>query len=254
MFALCEADRPRYDGAMRRFLLCLAIAGCARAGKENTIVGGLDDAGSRGDGLDASRDASPSQITLSQTTSEEIAPDASFDCHDSGNSTSTNSYYRVFALSDHGIASALHVLQVDFGIDAAHAGTGGKQPAMVNVGTYGGTIGANTLNLSLVQPVNSASIQIPDGSGTRMTVPILADIAAGTSVIVELAIPDGRTAKNRFHIAVNAQGERRPAYTFSPECDGASGSPLTMQSAAAAAGKGESDMVLTVTGTTDTPD
>jgi len=240
---------------MRRLLLCLAIAGCARAGKENTIVGGLDDAGPRGDGLDAPPgDASAPQITLSQTASEEIVPGASFDCHDSSNSTSTNSYYRVFTLSDYGIASPLHVLQVDFGIDTAHAGTGGKQPAMVNVGTYGGTTGGNTLNLSLVQPVNSASIQIPDGNGTRMTVPIPADIAAGTSVIVELAIPDGRTAKNVFHIAVNAQGERRPGYTFSPQCDGVNGSPLTMQSAAAAAGKGESDMVLTVTGTTDVPD
>ena len=26
---------------MRRLLVCLAIAGCARAGKENSIIGGL---------------------------------------------------------------------------------------------------------------------------------------------------------------------------------------------------------------------
>ena len=35
---------------MRWLLICLAIAGCARAGKENSIIGGLSDAGDRGDG------------------------------------------------------------------------------------------------------------------------------------------------------------------------------------------------------------
>ena len=36
---------------MRWLLLCLVIAGCARAGKENSIIGGLFDAGPR-DGTD----------------------------------------------------------------------------------------------------------------------------------------------------------------------------------------------------------
>jgi hypothetical protein len=246
---------------MRRFVLCLAIAGCARAGKENSIVGGLDDAGPRGDGgiipaPDASLvDASPQQMTLTQTTSEEIALGASFDCHDKPTGfTRINSYYRVFTLADHSIATTLHVVQVDFGIDTAQAGTGGKQPATVNIGTYGGTPGADTLNLSLVRAVSSASIQIPDGSGTRMTVPIAADIAAGTSLIVELAIPDGLAGHNKFQIAVNAKGERRPGYTVSPLCDAMDPVPHTMQSIAATLGLGETDMVLTVTGNTDVPD
>ncbi|HEX3763792.1 MAG TPA: hypothetical protein VHW23_34085 [Kofleriaceae bacterium] len=244
---------------MRWLLVFLTIAGCARAGKENSIIGGLNDAGVRGDGSivlepDAPLiDAPPQQVTLTQTTSGELALGASFDCHDKPTGFSrSNSYYRVFTLSDYGVATTLHVIQVDFGVDTATAGTGGMQPATIHIGTYGGTPGGPTLDLTQVRPITSADVQIPDDS-TRMTVPIAADVAPGASLIVELALPDGLTDKNQFLIGVNAKGERRPGYTLSIECDGAAASPQTMQAVAASINQGETDIVLSVTGMTDTP-
>jgi hypothetical protein len=236
---------------MRWLLICLAIAGCAKAGKENTIIGGVIDAGTRGDGLDAlPDDASLQQTTLTQTASDAVAMGASlFNCH--GSSTGfifENSYYRVFALADDGIATTLHVTQVDFGIDTAIAGIGGKQPGTIRIGAYGGALGGTTLDLSLVRAINSADIQIPDGSATKMTVPITADIAATASILVELFIPDGRTDGNKFKIGANAGGERKPSYVRGPDCG--TSDPTTLKSLSPG---DEIDLILTVTGMTETP-
>jgi hypothetical protein len=236
---------------MRRLLICLAIAGCARAGKENSIIGGLTDARPRGDAteippVDASPiDAPPQQTTLSQTTSNAIAVNNSFRCPDGA-----NSYYRMFTLADYSITTTLHVTQVDFGIQDALGGQGTTQPATLHVGTYGGPTGNTTLDLTQVRMISSLDIKIPDGSATTMSVPIMADIAPTTSVIVELAIPDGAATGDRFFIGTNTDGERRPAYTLEPQCGFTD--PTSMQSIADQFQFGNVHMVLTVTGTTDT--
>lgn len=240
-------------GGMRWLLVCLAIAGCARAGKENTIIGGVIDGGTRGDGLDALPDgAVPGQITLRQTTSDAVVVGASlFNCHGSVSGfVFENSYYRVFRLADHGIASTLHVTQVDFGIETAVAGTGGKQPGTVRIGNYGGPLGGTTLDLSKVRPINSVDIQIPDGTATTMTVPITADVAPTASVIVELFIPDGRSAGNKFKVGANTSGESAPGYvgTADPDCD--IPDPTSLKTLVP---DQKVDLILTVTGTTDTP-
>ncbi|HEX8106187.1 MAG TPA: hypothetical protein VF516_00605 [Kofleriaceae bacterium] len=242
---------------MRWLLICLAIAGCARAGKENSIIGGLTDARPRGDAEtvplpDASPfDAPPQQVTLTQTANNAITKDNSFACVDAG-STLQNSYYRVFKLADYEITTTLHVIQVDFGIQTAAAGGGaGSQPATVHIGSYAGTPGGTTLDLSQVRMINSANIKIPDGSATGMTVPITADIAPGTSVIVELAIPDGTAAGNKFFVGTNTDTERAPGYTSEPDCGVTQ--PTSMQSIADDNMFGNVHLVMTLTGMTDTP-
>lgn len=223
---------------MRWLLICLAIAGCARAGKENTIIGGLDDA--------RSSDA-PKQTTLTQTTSNAIVASNSFRCP-----LGPNSYYRVFTLADSGITTTLHVTQVDFGIQDAIAGNSGTdQPATVNIGTYAGPLGNTTLDLAQIRPISSADIKIPNGSATTMTVPIAADIAPTASAIVELALPDPATSQDSFLVGTNTDGESHPAYTLEPKCSHPS--PTTMQSIADANMFGNVDIVMTVTGTTDAP-
>lgn len=42
---------------MRWLLVCVALAGCARAGKENVIIGGIIDAGPRRDASEIPPDA-----------------------------------------------------------------------------------------------------------------------------------------------------------------------------------------------------
>lgn len=242
---------------MRWLLICLAIAGCARAGKENSIIGGLTDARPSGDAEtvpapDASPfDAPPQQVTLTQTASNGITKNNSFGCVSSG-ITLQNSYYRVFKLADYAITTTLHVSQVDFGIQTATAGGGaGSQPATVNIGTYAGTPGGMTLDLSQVRMINSANIKIPDGSATGMTVPITADISPTTSVIVELAIPDGTAAGHTFFVGTNTDTERAPGYTLGPDCQITS--PTSMQSIADDNMFGNVHLVMSVTGMTDTP-
>lgn len=221
--------------AVKWCLVSLAIAGCASAGEGNHIIGGITDAGG------------PQQVTLSQTTSAAITPGNSFACTTVPGLTRENSYYRVFTLADHGISTTFHVTQVDFGIQAALAGAGQKQAGQVRIGTYGVTSVEATLDVTQIRALTSADIQIPDGSGTRVTVPIAGDIAPSERLIVELLIPDGTAAGNQFFIGTNALGEKLPGYLRSPDCGYAR--PTTMFSVASDRGAGEIDLVLTVTGT-----
>jgi hypothetical protein len=243
---------------MRWLLLVLTIAGCARAGKENSIIGGLTDARPSGDadtvpGPDASPiDAPPQQVTLTQTASNGITKNNSFGCVVSSGVTVPNSYYRVFKLADYGVATTLHVMQVEFGIQTATAGGGaGSQPATLHIGTYAGTPGAATLALSMISEVRTMNIRIPDGSATRMTVPIAADIAPTANLIVELAIPDGRPDGNKFFVGTNTDLERAPGYTLGPECGITQ--PTSMQSIADDGDGRHVALVMTVTGMTDLP-
>jgi hypothetical protein len=241
---------------MRCLLVLLAIAGCAKAGKENSIIGGLNDAGAASDGddfpeADASPiDAPPQQVTLAQTTSNTITRNHSFACivDNTGGISYQNSYYRVFTLADHGITSTLHITEVTFGIESASAGgVAITQPAQIKLGTYTATPAGTTLDPTRIVNTVTTSIQIPDGEGTTMTVPIKEDLEPTTNLIVELAIPDGRAKGNSFFIGTNGLGERKPGYTRGPDCDYLS--PTTMAKVATDIGAGETDIVLTVTGT-----
>src|ERR1041384_3533341 len=125
---------------MRWLLICLAIAGCARAGRENSIIGGLSDARPSGDAdtvpaPDASPiDAPPQQVTLTQTASLGITKNNSFGCVADG-VTHQNSSCGVFKLADYQITTTLHVTQVVFGIEVAAAGgSASSQPATLHLG------------------------------------------------------------------------------------------------------------------------
>jgi hypothetical protein len=236
---------------MRWLPTCLVLAGCASAGPQNTIVGGLMDAGTGGS-RDAAADAAEGQVTLVETTSSDIALGRSFACVQPPlNYTLENSYYRVFTPADHGVSGTLHVTHVDFAIDTATAATGGSQRGKINLGTYTGVPGAATLDLSLVTAISSTDITIPDGGGTHMAVPITADIAADAHLLVELFIPDGMvpaTPGNQFLIGMSGDAERQPGYTRGPGCG--TSTPVTMQSVA-----GTDDafaILMTVTGTAST--
>src|SRR5262245_43766083 len=121
---------------MRWLFVALAVAGCAKAGPGNSIIGGLEDAGPGVDAAvdpepDASPiDAPPEQVTLAQTVTGAMLDRNSISCQsDLPGSTRPNSYYRVFALSEHAIATALHVTEVAFAIEAARSGAGTDQAA-----------------------------------------------------------------------------------------------------------------------------
>jgi hypothetical protein len=246
---------------MRWLLVGLAIAGCAKAGPPNSIIGGLTDGGeTRPDGdprIDAGDppepdaapiDAPPQQVTLTQTVTGSIFDGNSIACQPPiPGVTRPNSYYRVFALSDYGIATTLHVTEVAFAIQDATSGDGPDQAATLNVGTYAVTPVGDTLDLRQIRPISSTPIRIPDGHLTRMAVPVAADIPATTNLIVELAIPADAQVQNEFFIGTNQDGERKPGYLRAATCGYAD--PTTLQRVALDNDFGAIDIILTVTGT-----
>jgi len=254
--ALGAPRRPGYHAAMRWLLVYLAVAGCARAGKENSIIGGLTDARPRsGDsGIVPEPDASPidaptAQVAMNQTASGAIDTDNLYGCFDPSTGFSREtSYYRVFTLADYAVASTLRVTEVDFAIADA-TGAGGQQPGKVNLYSYGGPIDGTTLDLSQVRMVSSVDIQIADGTGTRMAVPITGDVAPSTNLLVEIMTPDGLGDGNDFSLGTNTAGERHPGYVRSPSC-GSIADPTAMSSL----GFGEVDALISAIGITGAPD
>lgn len=243
-----------YHGAMRWLVpLAIAGAGCASAGKGNSIIGGLTDAGLDGRGSSTNNfpepdaaliDAPPQQITLAQGA-DTITRDNSIVCfNDRTGNTLANTYVRVFSLDDFSVTSPLHVTQVDFGIELADAGPGAlMQPAQVTIGSYGDTPGT-TLDVAQLTAIQRADIMIADGSGTRMTVPITADLRPGARLVVELALPDGDDAGSSFVIGSNTEGQKQPGYLSAPDCE--LNSPTAIDTLTAR----EVDVVMSVTGTT----
>jgi len=247
-----------YD--MKWFVVGLMVAGCASAGKGNSIIGGLSDAGVEDPGQpdaaqddarnDPVSDALTQQLTLTQTRRTTITDGNSFACMSSSGATAQNSYYRVFALDDFDITTPLHVTQVDFGIERADAGSNATaQPATIKIGTYGANPVGTTLDPAQIVPNTEVAVMIPDGRRTRMTVPIEVDAAPGSRLIVELNLPDGTNTDSHFLIGSNADGERQPGYLSATAAGCQLDVPTTMQSVAASLMRDDADILLTVTGT-----
>ena len=244
---------------MRWLLVALAVAGCAKGGPGNSIIGGLEDAGVDGGSRDAGDppepdaspiDAPPAQVTLAQTVTGAMLDGNSVACQpDIRGLTRANSYYRVFALADHAVAGPLRVTEIAFAIESARSGVGADQPATLNIGTYAAAPFGETLDPAQFQQLHSVPLRIPDGRLTRMTVPVAVDVPAAENLIVELAIPADPRVENEFFIGTNRDGERRPGYLRAPDCEYLA--PTTFVKIASDSDDpfGPVDILLTVTGT-----
>jgi hypothetical protein len=221
---------------MRSLLyLVIALPACATASREDVAAGRPDGGGhGGGPGKDADvlplPDAAPlpdappgmQQVTLSQTNDTTMAVGASIACATSflGQTlyTRDNSWYRVFRLSDYGITGAFNLQRVTFYTDYAYGGTGVTQPATLKIGTYAGTVDADTLAVGSITQIASQAITIPDAdSADGVDPPVVTDftnvtIPAGANLIVELALPDGSGDGNFYYIGVSAGGETHKGY------------------------------------------
>ena len=260
--------------------LTVALTACASATRDQGggltpdaaegMVGGRPDSGG-GTGVDADIpppiDAAPlpdapmgqMQVTLSQTNNMNLAAGKTVACSSSDPffgipiATRDNSWYRVFKLSDHGVTGAFNVQRVTFWTDYAAAGSGTSQPATIKVGTYAGTVDADTLTTSQITYVATQAIQIPNadsanGTPAPIDTNISAMIPAGSNLIVELALPDGYNDENFFYIGVTAGGETKKGYIRATP----SGCNMTSPKALTSAGglnKADNSILLTVTGT-----
>ena len=256
---------------MRSLFLALVLVGCATAGREE-VVGGRPDGGGgsgSGTGKDAMvippADAAPlpdapmgmQQVTLSQTNDMTLSVNASIACSSSifGTPVATrdNSWYRVFKLTDYNITGAFQLQRVTFYTDYAYAGTGVTQPGTIKIGTYSGTVEADTLTTSSITPITQVAVTIPDAdSSNGVDPPVVVDVAAtipaGSNMIVELALPDGYNDGNFYYIGVSAGGEMKKGYIRATPA----GCNMTTPKALTSAGglnQPTNSILLTVTGT-----
>ncbi len=193
--------------------------------------------------IDAPIDAPPVQTaTLSQSSSLVITADNSLACTQTTTGfTSENSYYRAFRLADHGVTTAFTANRIDVAVENAVAGAGTSQTIQVKLYTVAGTFPAGVLTQIAGQVVT-----VPNTT-TGTTIPVTLSppgiAAAGSTVVAEVYVPDGRTVGNTFFIGSNTAAETGPSYIRAPDCSASN--PVTF----ASTGNPGVHVILTVTGT-----
>ncbi len=163
---------------------------------------------------DASPTPQPTAITLSHSSSPTVTQGNSVACQYEGSgATSENSYYRVFALGEFGIASQLEIASITIGVQLADAGSGTTQPATLRIYTLNGPF-----TLANLQEIASTSVSISDQSLSLLDIPIGATAPMGSTIVVELAVPDGQSAGHKFYFGSNGAGQSAPSYLRAPGC------------------------------------
>jgi hypothetical protein len=180
--------------------------------------------------------------TLSQSSSLVITADNSLACTQTTTGfTSENSYYRAFRLADHGVTTAFTANRIDVAVENAVAGAGTSQTIQVKLYTVAGTFPAGVLTQIAGQVVT-----VPNTT-TGTTIPVTLSppgiAAAGSTVVAEVYVPDGRTVGNTFFIGSNTAAETGPSYIRAPDCSASN--PVTF----ASTGNPGVHVILTVTGT-----
>jgi hypothetical protein len=230
-------------------VLVLALGACATAGGGG---GGDDDVGDDDGTLtpdarspDASEivpidaevpDAGPTAVTLSQSTSTTVTPDNSTACGSAG-STSENSYYRVFPLSQLGVDGQFTATSVVFGIETSTA-----HSVDVKLHTLSGNMRLGGLTLLRTQAVSVPAVTAgtPQNLTVTLTTPVV--VPAGSTLVVEVhSVPP---SGGRFFMGSNAAGETATGWTYAPPCGDTDVITMT------AAGAPNMHIVLTVSGTT----
>lgn len=239
---------------MRRLsaLALVLVAACATAGGDDVPI---DPDADRPDGdptrpdapaIDAAPpdanpiDAAPMAVTLSQSTNVTTIVDGNSAACNQGNLTRENSYYRAFPLAGSGISGQFTATRVDVGIEQADSLTG-SQAIQVRLHTLTGTMEAGTMTLLHGQNVTVAD-QVLSVLPVTLTSPVV--VPAGSTLVVEVFVPDGLAAENVFFIGSNALGQTADPYIKAATCD--IPTPQTFASLAFP----QTHVVLTVSGTT----
>jgi len=163
-----------------------------------------------------------------------------FGCTNTDGTTPAGSWYRVFSLAEAGITNTFSVEKVTFGVCFAV----GTPTVDVEIGTYAGSITDPTLDLAKITPVRSVNA-VPvaaDQISKLVDVPLTADFAPGTNIVVEISTKDFNGTGDQLSIGLTAAGETRAGFLRSPLCGPAV--PMTTTAVGANA-----HFVITVTGT-----
>jgi hypothetical protein len=185
------------------------------------------------------RSAPADTITLTHSSSMEVLDANAVACADNTTGyTRENHFLRTFTLADFGISSSFKVAEVTFGIERI------SPAASVTVALY--TLDGPFVftNLRLLA---SKKVPVDEQEGTLVTVPISADVPAGATLVLDVVAPDMAPVGGSYFPGSNQAPETAPSYIASEPCGAAN--PVTFESI----GNGQVHLVMSVTGTTDTP-
>ena len=155
---------------------------------------------------------SPQSVNLREPASAEIVNGNSVGCMAAEADVHLeNHYLRVLPLSEYGIVGNFTISQVGFGVEIASAGSGGSQPATVNL--Y-----ATIAGFSAMELLASAPTSVPDLSLAIHALAISATVPAGRSLVVELVTPDGTAAGDVLMVGSNSSAENNPTYVMAADC------------------------------------
>lgn len=164
-------------------------------------------------------DGGATNVTLSQTESEEIVASLSIACSvrdDNGQAIRNleNSYYRVFPLEEKG--GDLTVSSVRIGVESAATPDGSAQLGTLRLHTLDGEL----LRQNMTELV-SAQVAIAPQTQSTIDVPIVAAVPIGSTLVVELLIPEAASDGTLFFIGSNSLPETAPGYLRAPSsgCD-----------------------------------
>lgn len=152
-------------------------------------------------------------VTLSHSTSDAVLAGNSIGCSaDNGFTTSENSFLRQFALPDLGVTGDLSVTSVTFGVEVMR-----PVAATVDVNLYRMTDPTGPFTYANFEQIGTADHQIQPITEQLVTVPVTADVPAGSTLVVEIAAPD-LTNTAAFFIGSNTSGQSSPSYLASDAC------------------------------------
>jgi len=123
-----------------------------------------------------------------------------------------NSYYRVFSLPAFDVLGDFQLSSVRFAVSSTLSETG-QQPVDVRVHTLAGP-----LQISSLQLLAQTTVQVADQSLSTVEVPLTATVPAGSTLVVEIHLPDGRSTGNRLMLGSNGAGQTGQSYFAASEC------------------------------------
>lgn len=177
---------------------------------------------------------------VTQSTSQAITALNSVSCN-SGGLHADNSYFRAFDLAGAGYLDGFDVCSVEIGVELADAGDPATtQPVTVRL--YRGPSGFPTGFPGSFVQIASSTVQMADAALSIVSVPLLASVPAGDSLVVEVFTPDGQVAGHSFFIGSNSAGESAPSYLAAADCG------ITAPTTTSAIGFGNMQIVLNVVG------
>ncbi len=175
-------------------------------------------------------------VIITHSASQAITPATGVVCS-AGGEIRQNSLFRAFNLNSFGISNDFQVTNAEFGVETMNA------PFNVTVNIYSTTsVFPAGFPASLILEGSAIVTLGPANSGTVVSVPVSAIIPAGTTLVFEVAIPDGTGTGISFFPGANSAGQTGPSYIASAPCG------ITVPTNYAAIGFPNSHLVMNIVG------